>query len=302
MVVLDGDFALGCGPRTDCTSICVRTNTRNNERVSRTNNVRSSIPHCIYDTVNCIISRSNALVNNTIKLLDINKAVNCLHVCNFKSTNTMLYCKPAGRQAVTSQHDIHKQLFSKTSRRIVSPTRILSSGGSSSTGWTVELNTHVHLVLRLRMYWAITKLAHILTPFTRNSLSSEMTRRALGPTQPPIRWGPGLFPGNKAAEAWRSHLIPSIAKVKNEWSYTSTSLYAIIVWTRKTSPFYLRYVIIYCQQTGEKMKIQGGLHAVSRLKSQPVYTAAPLWSLRSLPAPYIHVFRMIHDKQRPFRK
>ena len=73
--------------------------------------------------------------------------------------------------------------------------------------------------------------------FKRNSLFTEITRPALGPTQPPVHWGPGLFPGNKAAEAWCSQLIPPIAKVKNEWRYTSTSLYAFIACLGKTSPF-----------------------------------------------------------------
>jgi hypothetical protein len=40
------------------------------------------------------------------------------------------------------------------------------------------------------------------------------SKPSLGPTQPPIQWAPGLFPGGKAAEAWRWPLTASSAEVK----------------------------------------------------------------------------------------
>ena len=52
MVVLDGNFALGCGPSWNGLplnthiSMYTKTNRYYNERGSRINYVRSSIPHC----------------------------------------------------------------------------------------------------------------------------------------------------------------------------------------------------------------------------------------------------------------
>jgi hypothetical protein len=60
-------------------------------------------------------------------------------------------------------------------------------------------------------------------------LFTTMSRMAPGPTQPPIQWVPGaLSLGVKRPGREADHSPPSSAKVKNEWSYTSTPQYALM--------------------------------------------------------------------------
>jgi len=47
-----------------------------------------------------------------------------------------------------------------------------------------------------------------------------------GPTQPPILWISGFFPGGKATRAWSWPL----AEIKNTWNYASTHTYVSMAW------------------------------------------------------------------------
>jgi hypothetical protein len=53
---------------------------------------------------------------------------------------------------------------------------------------------------------------------------SHTSRPALGPTQPPVQWVPGLSRGVKRQGRGADHPRRSRAKVENEYSYTSTPL------------------------------------------------------------------------------
>jgi hypothetical protein len=56
-------------------------------------------------------------------------------------------------------------------------------------------------------------------------------RLALGPYHSPIQWvAEALSLGVKLPGREANHSPPSSAEVKNEWSYTSASLYAFMVW------------------------------------------------------------------------
>jgi hypothetical protein len=63
----------------------------------------------------------------------------------------------------------------------------------------------------------------------KNFLSSTSSKPALGPTQHPIQWVPGvLSPGLKRPGREADHSPPTSAEVKNTWIYTSTSPYAFM--------------------------------------------------------------------------
>jgi hypothetical protein len=47
-------------------------------------------------------------------------------------------------------------------------------------------------------------------------LCLKTVETALGPTQPPIQWVPGVFLGVKRQEREGDHLYPSSAEIKNE--------------------------------------------------------------------------------------
>jgi hypothetical protein len=62
-------------------------------------------------------------------------------------------------------------------------------------------------------------------------LFSTASRPALGVTQPPIEWIPGILPpAVKRPGLEADNSPPSSVEIKNTWSYTSTPPYVFMAW------------------------------------------------------------------------
>jgi hypothetical protein len=79
---------------------------------------------------------------------------------------------------------------------------------------------------------------------TRDISFFKTSRPALGPTQFPFQWVPvELPPGLKELDVKpTTHLHPTCAEGKNEWSYTSLPSYALMLCKGINVPFLFRLI------------------------------------------------------------
>jgi len=63
------------------------------------------------------------------------------------------------------------------------------------------------------------------------------SRPALGPSQPPIQWVPGLFPGSKAAGAWRWPPTPHLAPRLKSRTVSILPLWDFVAFSRVNFTF-----------------------------------------------------------------
>ena len=70
----------------------------------------------------------------------------------------------------------------------------------------------------------------------------SVPRRCEGTTEPPIQWVAGSFPGVKWPGRDVEYSLPSSAKVKNGWSYTSAAVYIHGAY-RDNFTFFYQYIL-----------------------------------------------------------
>jgi hypothetical protein len=76
---------------------------------------------------------------------------------------------------------------------------------------------------------------------------------ALGPSQPPVQWGPGLFSGGNVAAKWRLSPTPSSAEVRERvelYLYSPPPLWAFVACSRVTCTF--SFLVIIFDVTSER--------------------------------------------------
>jgi hypothetical protein len=83
----------------------------------------------------------------------------------------------------------------------------------------------------IRTGWTIGNLGFDSRRGLRISVFTTASRPALGPTQLPILWVPGVLSlGLKRPVREADHSLPPSAEIKNAWSYTSTPQYICMAW------------------------------------------------------------------------
>jgi hypothetical protein len=116
-------------------------------------------------------------------------------------------------------------------------------------------------------------------------LFTTASRPALGPTQPPIQWVPGMkLPGREV-----DHSYPFSAEVKNTWRYTSTLPYVFMAWClvkhrdNFTFNFYLtpqtsgvHLALFAVRQISAKFMFSGSCKAASLRWSRDVSTGTKI--------------------------
>jgi hypothetical protein len=109
----------------------------------------------------------------------------------------------------------------------------------------------------------------------RKFLFSRMSSLALRPTQPPIQWLLGLFPGNKVMVHEIYLSPPSNADIKSEWSYTCAPLVRLHGIGRDNFIFYFDISVIIFILYGNVWSEHNSLSKVAQMEMHDSWSGVP---------------------------